>query len=131
MDLRWIFLFHGVETCVETCVETVVDLRWKFLRTFSSVKPTFSEAFFSPLFHASFHRYVTASFHRYFTASFHRLFSPLFHDTLRSLFHELGDYGVGDNAVRARAPEIYTKELHLSLTLRRLVWSCSAEFFCS
>ena len=128
MDLRWVFLFHGVKTCVETYVETVVDLRWNFLRGFSSVK---TNVFGSAFFHRKFTPVFTANSQPVFTASFHRLFSRLFHDTLRSLIHELGDYGVGDNAVRARAPEIYTKELHLSLTLRRLVWGCSAEFFCS
>ena len=93
MDLRWIFLFHDVETCVETCVETVVDLRWNFLRTFSSVKTNvFGSIFFTAnriFFHRKFTPVFTANSPQ-FSPLIHRLFSPLFHDTLRSLFHELG-----------------------------------------
>ena len=78
-------LFHAVEIGVESAV----DLAWKILRAFSSVKTNVFGCIFSRQIHASFHRYPPASFHRYFTGSFPRLISTLFHDTLRSLVHEL------------------------------------------
>ena len=100
-----------------------VDLRWIFLRAFSLIKINVFACIFPPQIYASFH----GTFH----ATVHSMFGALFHDTIRSLVHVLGDYGVVDSAMRAITPEIYTKQLHISLTLRHRVWSCSAEFFCS
>jgi hypothetical protein len=123
VDLPWIFLFYGFVSWFCKWRGFGVDLPWKFLRAFSMVKPNVSAGIFS--------RQIHAKLTPLFFTTVHSMCACLFTPLCEASFMSWGIVDVVDNAMRARAPEIHTKQLHVSLTPRHLVWSCSAEFICS
>jgi hypothetical protein len=115
-----------------------VDLPWKKLLV-AWIRRGFAVDFFACVCLNKNQRFRT----HFFSRQIHAKFTPLFFSTVHSMcgclftplceasFMSWGIVDVVDNAMRARAREIFTKQLHVSLTPRHLAWSCSAEFICS